>query len=66
MDKTPTKAGVYWAKGGTCQWHNLIVSITGDAPFLKIDKVMNLMPLSMDSDVTTWGPEIQSPDDGGM
>lgn len=29
--------GYYWAKGGSCEWFNIIVQFYGSKPFLKVD-----------------------------
>lgn len=36
------KQGYYFVKTGNYEWHNTIIEITGEAPFLKIKLIANL------------------------
>lgn len=33
-ESRPQKPGLYAARGGNCQWPNLVVSVEGTAPYL--------------------------------
>ncbi len=57
----PTKAGQYWVKTGTYEWFNAIAFIGGEAPFLRVNAVVDVCGESKPLHVTEFGPEIQHP-----
>ena len=61
----PKEPGIYWAKSFGYKWLNLIVSVSGDAPFLIItvydmgeDRILKKAPSNF---IEEWGPEIKRP-----
>ena len=61
----PTKEGLFLASSDCCGWFNLIVRVSGEAPFLKMDAwdrgndelILNFRVRRTDR----WGPEIEVP-----
>lgn len=62
IDYTPQHVGTYWARSLSSEWYDLIVEVTGEMPFLKINQILNLAYTRFDSAFIKWGPEITRPD----
>lgn len=61
----PTEPGVYWARSRSdFQWHNLIVEVAGEAPWLEILWCFDRGRFSIvevSSNEILWGPKIEPP-----
>lgn len=62
--KKPDKPGLYWARSWRCEWWNLVVQVTGEAPYLKINNVWSLSDdrWVRDDVIGMFGPGIYEPE----
>lgn len=64
MKNKPDHAGLYWARTRRCKWWNLIVTVSGEIPYLEISFVWNFMDdeQGKPAHIHEFGPEIVEPD----